>query len=250
MANLILDIGNTRKKAAVVEDGKVLELHMLNEDAQQTIAAMCEQFSIKRAIASVVGRKPKWDELLPPKVLENLHILSHKSLLPITIDYETPQTLGMDRVAAVVGARQLCSEGPLVVVDAGSCITIDLLDDTNCYRGGAILPGIGMRFKAMHDYTAALPLVELSAEELDGSIDTPMTGRSTRASMVSGVCNAVVYEIEVFMRDYKCTFPGIKLFLTGGNADFFAKRLFFPNFATPNLMCIGLDRILEMNIVN
>ncbi|MBP5190732.1 MAG: type III pantothenate kinase [Bacteroidales bacterium] len=244
---MILDIGNTRKKVAVVEDGKVQEVCVLGEEARRIVASMCKRYSIGRAIASVVGREPQWEELLPSDVYGNLHILSYESKLPITIDYETPQTLGMDRVAAVVGARVLHPDGPLVVVDAGSCITIDLLDAGDCYRGGAILPGIGMRFMAMHDYTAALPLVELSAGELDGSVATPMTGCSTRASMVAGVCNASLYEIEGFMRDYERNYPGVKFFLTGGNAVFFAKRLFFPNFANSDLMYIGLDKILEIN---
>ena len=156
----------------------------------------------------------------------------------------------MDRVAAVVGARELCGGGPLVVVDAGSCITIDLLDDADCYRGGAILPGIAMRFKAMHEYTAALPLVTLTPAEREGEEKTPLTGRTTRASMVSGVCNAAVFEIQGFVKQYEGEFPNVKVFLTGGDAVFFAKRLFFPNFATPSLMYIGLESILNMNVLS
>ena len=197
----------------------------------------------------MVGREPDWTQLLPERIREHLHLLSCHSRLPITTDYETPETLGMDRVAAVVGARELHPEGPLLVVDAGSCITVDFLDASNCYRGGAILPGIAMRLKALNAFTASLPLVELSENEGNGEEQTPLSGKSTRASIVSGVLNASVFEIQGFVDAYRAEFPSIKLFLTGGNAVFFAKRLFFPNFANSDLLYIGLNKILEMNIV-
>ena len=265
MTILILDIGNTRMKAAVMRDGEVLEQGVLSgtengelrtengeplSESVELVRRWCGDYGVERAIASVVGKQPDFGRLLPAGLCENLHILSHRSKLPITLDYDTPQTLGMDRVAAVIGARTFCPEGALVVVDAGSCITIDLLDGQNRYCGGAIMPGIRMRFRAMNEFTASLPLVDLSEGELGGTVPTPLTGKSTRSSMVSGVCNAALYEIEGFMRDYEKKYPGVKLFLTGGDAVFFAERLFFPNFANRDLMYIGLGKILELNLVN
>lgn len=250
MANLILDIGNTRTKAAVMVDGEVREQVVVDDIEQLDIGKLQRNYHIDKAIASVVGSQPDFRSLMPAVLYERFHQLSYRSKLPIKIDYETPQTLGMDRVAAVVGAREIGGRGPLMVVDAGSCITIDILDADDCYKGGAILPGIQMRLRAMNDYTAALPLVELTAREREGEEETPLTGRSTRASMVSGVCNAVIFEIQGFIEQYKREFPNVKLFLTGGDAVFFAKRLFFPNFANPNLMYIGLGKILSMNIVS
>lgn len=247
MTKLLLDIGNTRVKAAISADGDIIEHRMLGSNASSELADLCRHYNVDKAIASVVGSMPDFESLLPSGVSSRFHLLTYKSRLPIEIDYDTPQTLGMDRVAAVVGASVLCPNSPLVVVDAGSCITIDYLDDTNRYRGGAILPGINMRFRAMNQYTAALPLVTLSDDELRGAIPTPMTGRSTRESLVAGVCNAAIYEIEGFTHDYEKLSPGVKLFLTGGDAVFFAKRLFFPNFANSNLLFIGLDKILEIN---
>ncbi|MBR3829551.1 MAG: type III pantothenate kinase [Bacteroidales bacterium] len=236
-------------KAAIMDGGEVLEVCILDGDARAKIAELTERYAVGQAIASVVGREPEWDKILPVEVRNHLHRLSYRSLLPISIDYETPETLGMDRVAAVVGARQLCSEGPLVVVDAGSCITVDFLDAKDCYRGGAILPGIAMRLRALKEFTAALPLVELSDSEWRGDCTSPLLGRSTRASIVSGVLNASVFEIQGFIEAYKKENPSVKLFLTGGNAEFFAKQLFFPNFANSSLMYIGLNKILEMNNV-
>lgn len=250
MANLILDIGNTRTKAAVMADGEVREVVVVDDVKQLDLGKMQRTHQIDKAIASVVGPQPDFGALLPKELYARFHQLSYKSKMPITIDYATPETLGMDRVAAVIGARELCGGGPLMVVDAGSCITIDIMDSADCYRGGAILPGIRMRMRAMNDYTAALPMVELTPGELEGEEKIPLTGRSTRESMMSGVCNAVLFEIEGFAKQYRKEFPNVKLFLTGGDAVFFAKRLFFPNFATPNLMYIGLNRILNMNIVD
>lgn len=248
MSHLILDIGNTRAKAAIVADGAIVEQRVADTAEQLLLPELCDIHQVDKAIASVVGRQPDFAALLPPSVYARFHQLSHRSLLPIAIDYDTPQTLGMDRIAAVVGAREQESQGALLVVDAGSCITIDLLDDNNHYQGGAILPGITMRFNALHRYTAALPLVTLSPDEREGHLETPVTGKSTRDSIIAGVCNASLFELQGFINYYKEQYPSLKLFLTGGDADFFANRLFFPKFATPNLLIKGLDKILEMNI--
>ena len=225
MTHLILDIGNTHAKAAVVVDGTVVTQSVADSADQLSLMALCATHGVDSAIASVVGRQPDFE----------------------TLDYDTPETLGMDRVAAVVGARQMAPDGALLVVDAGSCITIDLLDENDHYRGGAILPGIHMRLNALHHYTAALPLVTLTPDERQGLVDTPTTGRSTRESIVAGVCSACLFEIQGFINHHQQSHPSLKLFLTGGDADFFANRLFFPKFATQNLLTIGLDKILEIN---
>lgn len=247
MSNLILDIGNTRCKAAIVEQGNVLEACAMEQPEKDCLSDLCHRHSAKRAIASVVGPMPDFDAILPTGLANGFHLLSCRSSFPMPIGYDTPETLGMDRLAAVVGARELCPNTPLMVVDAGTCITIDLLDDTDCYRGGAILPGIDMRFRAMHDYTASLPLVTLSDDERNGCTPPPFAGTSTRSSLTTGVCRAVLFEIQGFAEEYQRRYGALKLFLTGGNTDFFAKQLFFPNFANPNLIYIGLDKLLEIN---
>ena len=247
MTHLILDIGNTHAKAAVVVDGTVVTQSVADSADQLSLMALCATRGVDSAIASVVGRQPDFEALLPTDVYAHFHQLSHSSRLPVTLDYDTPETLGMDRVAAVVGARQMAPDGALLVVDAGSCITIDLLDENDHYRGGAILPGIHMRLNALHNYTAALPLVTLTPDERQGLVDTPTTGRSTRESIVAGVCSACLFEIQGFINHHQQSHPSLKLFLTGGDADFFANRLFFPKFATQNLLTIGLDKILEIN---
>ncbi len=248
MAHLLLDIGNTRTKAAVAENGSIIATFVAANLESLAIGDKCEQYQVVATIASVVGKMPDFERLLPPQAYSSFHLLTSRSRLPIDIDYETPQTLGMDRVAAVVGARELSPASPLMVVDAGSCITIDILDNNNCYRGGSILPGIQMRLRSLHDYTASLPLVELTEAEHSGVAGLPLTGRSTRDSIVSGVLKALLFEIQGFADSYSRLYPGLKLFLTGGDAVFFAKQLFFPNFANSNLLFIGLDKILGMNV--
>ena len=248
MSHLILDIGNSRAKAAIIENGMIEDFYTADSIQQLAIADLCSKHNVDAAIASVVGTQPDFKNLLPPRIYARFHQLSHKSVLPITIDYDTPDTLGMDRIAAVIGARVACPYHPLLVVDAGTCITVDLLDGHNHYHGGAILPGIQMKLHALHDHTAALPLVSLTPEELEGSEISPSVGKSTRASIVAGVCNASLFEIQGFIDEYRKKHPSLKLFLTGGDSVFFAKRLFFPNFANPSLIMFGLNKILEMNI--
>lgn len=247
MSHLILDIGNTHAKAAIVADGNIVELRVADSAAQLSLSELCNLHNVDRAIASVVGRQPDFASLLPARIRPCFHQLSHRSRLPITLEYDTPHTLGMDRVAAAVGARELEPDGALLIVDAGSCITVDLLDDQNRFQGGAILPGIHMRFNALHQFTAALPAVTLTPEEYHGQIASPITGKNTRDSIIAGVCSASLFEIQGFIESYRREYPSLKLFLTGGDADFFANRLFFPKFATPSLLIRGLDKILIMN---
>ena len=243
MPHLILDIGNTRSKLAVLIDGAIVNVKAVEKLDSEVIADVCSCYDVDAAIASVVGRMPDFNTLIPSHLISRFHLLSYRSHLPVTLDYETPETLGMDRVAAAVGARELSGcQDPLLVVDAGSCITIDLLDQNDVFRGGAIAPGLRMRFRALHDYTAALPLVEPDDQFI------LLGGRNTNDSILAGVQEAAALEIQAFAERYRAKMPSLKLFLTGGDADFFAKRLFFPKFANPNLMYIGLDKILKMNI--
>ena len=248
MSHLILDIGNTKAKAAVVVDGAIVEQCTADDASLLGIERLCNSNDVDKVIACVVGCQPDFNQLIPLRLQHRFHRLSYQSKLPVTVDYMSPQTLGMDRVAAVVGARVLCPGDPLLVVDAGSCITVDFLDGDDVYRGGAILPGLHFRLRSLHDYTAALPMVTLSESERNGEAETPMTGKTTRESIVAGVCKASLFEIQGFIDAYRKDNPTLKLFLTGGDAEFFTKQLFFTNFATPSLVFIGLDKILEMNI--
>ncbi|MCR4828759.1 MAG: type III pantothenate kinase [Bacteroidales bacterium] len=246
MANLIIDIGNTRTKVAVFEDGHKMAMQTADRLESIDINALAKEYPLDKAIASVVGRRSDIAAWLPAKLRERYHELSYCSQLPLRIDYQTPETLGMDRVAAAVGAWSLCPDNALAVVDAGSCITIDFVDAQGVYEGGAILPGLSFRLRALHEYTSALPLVTL-AEQPEG---LPLTGKSTKESIVAGVLTATMFEIQGFMEAYKSRHGAVKLFLTGGDALYFDNPYIFPNFAEPDLVLAGLDRILEMNVLD
>lgn len=246
MANLIIDIGNTRTKVAVFEDGQKMTMQTADRLESIDINALAKEYPLDKAIASVVGKKPDIEGWLPAELRSRYHELSYRSKLPLRIDYQTPETLGMDRVAAAVGAWSLCPDNALAVVDAGSCITIDFVDAQGVYEGGAILPGLSFRLRALHEYTSALPLVTL-AEQPEG---LPLTGKSTKESIVAGVLTATMFEIQGFMEAYKSRHGAVKLFLTGGDALYFDNPYIFPNFAEPDLVLAGLDRILEMNVLD
>ena len=164
-------------------------------------------------------------------------------LLPVAIDYLTPHTLGPDRVAAACGARHLYPGEACVVVDAGTCITIDWLDADGVYHGGAILPGIGMKFRALHTFTARLPLLECDVPQ-----PLPVTGRSTDESIQAGVLAATRYAVEGFVAHYRTLCPSARLVFTGGDAP---RLLSLGGLAAtegrhePHLVMIGLNEILK-----
>ncbi len=255
MAHLIFDIGNTRVKAAVVEADVVSELHFAQSLQELDINDLCHRYHFDGAVASVVGVQPDFRRCLPPALYERFHLMSCHSKLPLHIDYDTPCTLGMDRVAAAIGAQQQLPGHNLLVVDAGSCITVDFLSADGVWHGGAIMPGLQMRYKAMHEHTTALPLLHLDMrchQETNNNQAKPrelcLTGRNTEWSMRVGVETAAAVEIEGFVRLYEQRYGEIKLFLTGGDALFFADHIKIPNFAIPNLLLLGLDKVLEMNV--
>ena len=253
MSHLIFDIGNSRVKAAVMERGNLCELLYAASLEELDIEGLCRRYRFDGAVASVVGRQADFEHCLPAELFQSFHLMSCHSKLPLQIVYDTPQTLGMDRVAAAIGAQQHQPRQNLLVVDAGSCITVDFLDAQGVWHGGAIMPGLQMRYKAMHQFTAALPLLTFdrqrrSEKPVGTPSSLPLTGGDTEMSMRVGVETAAVIEIEGFMQRYKQRFGEIKLFLTGGDADFFANHINFPNFALSNLVLEGLDKILEMNM--
>ena len=174
---------------------------------------------------------------------DHLRILSAETPLPITLDYATPKTLGPDRIAAACGAQKIGNpECAKLIVDAGTCITIDYLDRNGVYHGGAILLGITMKFRALHTFTAKLPLLD----NID-PYQPYVTGRSTHESMAAGVLTATRYEVEGFVRHYRQHDPATQVLLTGGDAERLQAQglLEVDNIqVVPHLVMIGLNEIL------
>ena len=178
-------------------------------------------------------------------IAERLHILTSRSRLPIALDYATPHTLGPDRIAAACGAWQAFPGQNCLVVDAGTCITIDFIDSTATYRGGAILPGIAMKFQALHTFTAKLPLLE----NIDAQSDI-LTGRSTHESILAGVLTATRLAVQGFVCRYREAYGDIQVLLTGGDAEpLWGEGLLAIDNCTihPWLVMNGLNEIINAN---
>jgi type III pantothenate kinase len=179
----------------------------------------------------------------PSYVLSILPVTGKKLLLntslgfPIRIAYDTPDTLGVDRIAAACGAFQLFPGEDCLVIDMGTCITYDFLSASGAYEGGAIAPGVKMRFAAMHHFTARLPMIEPVA-------NAPLTGKSTAASMQSGVINGVLGEINNYISRYQTQLGQVRTVACGGDLTLFENSLKPSIFVAPDLVLIGLNRIL------
>ncbi|MDT0556275.1 type III pantothenate kinase [Patiriisocius hiemis] len=239
--NLIIDVGNTRVKVAVFKANK-LEYKDISakETFTNALVAIREQYpNIKKCIVSSVGNLNKKDLLFLKESYSVLE-LNHKTKIPFTNKYATPKTLGVDRIALVASAAVQFPKVNCLLIDAGSCITYDFLSSKNEYYGGAIAPGIGLRYKSLEAFTANLPL--LDKETPDGVI-----GDSTNNAIHSGVINGVIFEIEGFIRSYREKYDDLTVILTGGDAHFLRDSLKNDIFANSNFLLEGLHYILEHN---
>jgi len=239
--NLIIDAGNTFVKFAVF-DKETLLFDEIAEEGQFTTTVK-EIFSrypnISWAIVSSVGVLKKTD-ISALAVFCVVHVLNHNSKVPFKNSYTTPQTLGVDRLALATAAFYHSPKRNILVIDAGSCITYDMINSSGEYVGGAISPGLAMRYKALHDQTAKLPLLDVD-EPLD------LIGTSTKSSIHSGVVNGVVSEIDGFVDQYSARFIDLTVILTGGDAEFLSKRLKNTIFAHSKFLLVGLNHLLEYN---
>jgi type III pantothenate kinase len=238
MDNLVVDIGNTSSKVGIFKQHNLVEERVFADHAtlNEYVASVQTQAAI---IASV---SKTYDVILPstthiPRVL----LLTHKLPLPIVNLYATPETLGVDRLAGVCGAKQMFSDEPCLVIDSGTCITYDFINEKAEYLGGAISPGLHMRLRAMHEFTARLPLVTI-----DG--DIPLIGNSTQSCMQSGAFNGMLIEIEGTIERYKQHYPEMRVILCGGDTHFFENSLKGTIFAVQNLVLKGLNSILLHNV--
>lgn len=229
--NGIIDIGNSAVKWAVFQGHTVLESGRLNYGQWGALQNMHAKYPKLNWFVSSVQDLPAVEDLG-----FSYHILELSDTLPVTIRYKTPSTLGRDRLAAVCGALHLFPSTVCLVIDAGTCITYELLDPEGNYHGGAISPGIIMRLKAMHEFTGKLP--QLEWEDLDGFL-----GDSTKASMLQGVKQGILGEVGRQIDLYTEKYPDLKVLITGGDSPFFEKNLKKDIFAAPNLVLIGLNTI-------
>ena len=239
---LAIDIGNSRTKAAVFEGSNLLAHFNINKemivDGVSTILAKYDAIT-DIVVASVAEEALLLSSL--PKV--EVHFVSHLWPFPFTNLYDTPLTLGIDRMVLATGAVLQFPKRNRLVVDAGTCITYDCIDSEDNYLGGAISPGLRLRYEALHSHTAKLPLLKTE-------LPPELVGKSTNASIHSGVVNGLVFEIEGFMTHYKENLPNFIIILTGGDAVFLAERLKNTIFANSNFLLESLNQTFQYKITH
>lgn len=238
---LVLDIGNTFGKLVVYrQEDEVFRAQFEHKDMYTTLIGLFFDFpGIKQAIlCSVVVVDSKIRLFLKEKTI--LLEVNNEMKLPFENKYETPETLGANRIGLVAAAAFKYPGKNCLVVDAGSCVTYDFISSDGIYRGGAISPGLKMRFKAMHDYTNKLPFVTLNEAFI-------ALGTNTQNSILAGAVNGLVFEIEGWQSSFGSTHKDLTLILTGGDAQFLSKRLKNTIFAHSNFLVQGLCQLLDYN---
>lgn len=238
---LVIDVGNTRVKAAIFENKVLKHFFVFDSTDGLLLSGVFDNYDLKRCIlASVVNEIEPFIALLKQKV--KVLLFTADIPTPLTNLYQTAHSLGSDRLAGAVGGNLLYPNKNVLVIDCGTCIKYNFVTNNNEYIGGAISPGLQMRLKAMHTFTSRLPLLAV-----DHSFDRFIATNSTD-SILSGALMGAAAEIDGFIEQYKILYPDINVVLTGGDVNFFEKRLKNSIFADQNLILKGLNEILDYNL--
>ena len=235
----MLDIGNTRTKTGCfTADGELITSTSFQSGNWAAISQDLTNHHVKKVLFSTVANEP------PVEWITHLETsgywvksLDGEGLLPFASEYDTMQTLGKDRIAAVAGAIAFYPAEHCLVVDAGTCVTFDLITADKVYKGGNISPGIHLRLWAMHEQTARLPLV--SPAHLTDDL-----GRNTVGALQQGGVGGVAYELEGLFHRLAAKYAPLRVVLTGGDAESIARHLQIAHDFQPNLVLHGLNKIL------
>lgn len=239
MTTLCFDFGNTRLKAAVFVNDLLQEEIFLADDSTDTINKLIDLYNPSKSIlSSVVEHNPQMETLLAGKT--QFHKISHLTNINFTTPVGKPETIGADRLALMSAAVHFFPGKNNLVIGLGSCITYNFLNQYHQFLGGSITPGMDMRFKSMHDYTAKLPLAT-------ADWNFPLIGYDTKTNLQSGVIVGIINEIEGFIEKYKEKFNNFNVVLTGGNSAYFASQLKYKIFADHNFLFKGLYALSETN---
>lgn len=238
---LVIDMGNTQIKAAVFEQNTLLKKEIIAyEDWQISLKKVIKKFSeISILVVASVGKLEKIDFLTLDSGL-NVYFITRDSKFPFNNLYASPSTLGIDRMILASGAVLQFPKKNRLVIDAGTCITYDFIDSNDNYLGGAISPGIRLRYESLHNYTAKLPLLKKEKP-------IEIVGNSTLQSIHSGVINGVSFEIEGFINSVLNKNDNFIIILTGGDAVFLAERLKNTIFANSNFLLESLNQTFQYN---
>ncbi len=238
---LCIDIGNTLIKTALFDpNNQMQEKHTFGNEME--LLKYMNNNSFKRIIiSSVKGGENSLIACLQPEL--EVFIFGKNLTLPILNAYKTPETLGKDRLASAIGAFALFPNQNSLVIDAGTCVTYDFVSADGTYHGGAISPGMQMRFRALHDFTAKLPLLAPQ-----GNAD--LIGKDTASCIRSGVVNGMKFEIEKTIEEYAANYPDLQVIVCGGDAHFFESIIKGVIFAFPDLVLFGLNHTLHHNAIS
>lgn len=240
MVHLVLDIGNTALKAACFQGRTMLRtvraLWSEPQEVEEALLRLMASNPQKGLISSVTGPRKEADQFLKRAQIPFTY-LKADTKLPIQNKYETPETLGKDRIANAVAAAFIFPKKPVVVIDAGTCIKFDFVTRQEEYFGGSISPGIDMRFRALHEFTARLPLLERSETVY-------LIGKNTQEAMVSGVINGALAEVKGVLEQYQMTHKDLEVIITGGDYALLQRTLKTSVLPEPWLTLKGLNEIL------
>lgn len=238
---LVIDVGNTKIKAAVFEQDTLIYREELSKDffLEPLKKILKKNKTIKKTIISSVANVSE-EVILYLQNKTQLLFVTTEMRFPFQNKYETPHTLGIDRKVLVTGAVLKYPNQNVLIIDAGTCITYDFVDANKNYFGGAISPGLAMRYNALNHFTAKLP-------KLESEYPNSFVGNSTNQSIHSGVVNGILYEMEGFINDYLRQYEHLTIILTGGDTLFLAKRLKNPIFANSNFLLESLNLLYQYN---
>ena len=242
--NLIIDIGNTSIKLAVFNQKNQM-MSLLKADSKnifEKLQALIQKFKPDYAMISQVGNPiPELNNFLNTHQI-TVWLLSTKLKLPFEIAYQSPDTIGADRLGLVAGAVLKQSHRDQLIIDAGTCVTYDFIDQNNIYRGGAISPGLNLRYKSLHNYTADLPLLHPTEKQVD------LIGSDTVSSIQSGVIRGLAQEIEGFIVKYNLNFKPLTVYLTGGDEKLLDRYIKNKIFVSSKFLLLeGINFILNLN---
>ena len=235
------DFGNTRLKCALFKNRELENLIVLENDLPETIQAVINQYQPNKTIlASVINHNPASEAILASQT--QFHKLSYTSKIPLTTPVGKPETIGADRLALCAAAVDLFPNQHNLVIGLGSCITYNFVNKFHEFLGGSISPGMQMRFRSMHEYTALLPLIEADNQ-------FSLIGFDTKTNLLSGVILGMAKEIDGIIEAYSLKYSNFNVLLTGGDMGFFVPHLKNKIFADSYLIYKGLYAISEFNNV-
>jgi type III pantothenate kinase len=238
-SSICFDFGNTRLKAALFNDHELLEVIVLKDDNLKEIEALLDKFSPQKTILSSVIHHDKNIEILLAEK-SKFHLLGPETQINFTTPVGKPETIGADRLALVAAAVDLYPNQHNLIISLGTCITYNFVSNQHAFLGGSISPGTQMRFRAMHEQTALLPLIQPSTE-------FTLVGYDTKTNLLSGVILGIAAEIDGIIGAYEEKYANFNVLLTGGDICYFVPHLKKRIFADPNLIFKGLYAICEKN---